>query len=113
MASVVDAAMRWFNGKKPTADTERWTDTPWTPQMIQAATRRYVSGEGMAIDISPGANGVEVRQNGAEAVVRTIEPDVLLVQNREITFDLILCADRTGKVWGIRFRGRIIPKEEI
>ncbi len=63
------------------------------------------------MEIYPGENGVGLRLNGEELPVRTVEPDVLLVRMPLSDLDLILCADRAGRVWGGRFRGRIIPRE--
>ncbi len=108
--AVANAAMRWFNGRKPVADKDRWTDTPWTQEVINAACGQYVSGEGMIVDIFKRENGVGMLQNGQEVSVRMVESNVLSVAAPLIEYDLILCADAQGKVFGIRYKSRIIPK---
>jgi hypothetical protein len=110
-AAIADAAMRLLNGRK-LFKTPDFMDVEWSAETVEAALGFYRSDEDSTFEIYKKDGSVGLRLNDTEQAIRTVGKEMLLVAAPYAAADLILCRNSDGSVMGVRYGGRIIPKEE-
>lgn len=110
VAEIAAAAMRLMNGRPPVRRFD-FGDVPWTAETVEAACGTYRSGEGVRIELCRKGGGIGVTLDGAEQSVRTVGREMLVLPAPHTAADLILCRDTEGRIMGVRYGGRIVPRE--
>lgn len=84
---------------------------PWSREQMKRAAGVYRSGEGVEVELAEADGKMKLKAGGAPARCRMILPGILEIEEPVGHDDLILMEDDGGEVFGVRFRGRILPRE--
>lgn len=108
---ISDALMRVYNGKSPVDCRDRYQETPWSRETIEAAAGIYESGEGTRIEIFMQEDGTAgVKENGTLKALVPVNPHTGFV--RDTFTDIYLHLHRTESrgIYAVTFRSRMIPR---
>ena len=79
--------------------------------MRSKAAGTYESGEGIRVKLTDTDGKMELSIGNKVTPCRMLLPGILEVEEAVGTDDLMLMENDQGGIFGIRFRGRIIPKQ--
>lgn len=108
---VADMAFRWITGMG--LEEEPFLPTiPWSRELQKKAEGLYESGEGVQVRLTVKDEGIYMEAGGQPVPCRMILPGILETSAPLVTDDLILMENDAKEVFGVRFRGRILPRAE-
>lgn len=108
---VAEMALRWTAGFDPDIPNRK-SNHPWDSEMIRRAVGVYRSEEGNTVKLADENGHVCIEINGQPATCQMFLPGVLEVKLPLASDDLMLLEDENGAVFGMRFRGRVLPRAE-
>lgn len=112
VSRVAEMAFRMAGGilmeKEPFTPVVSWSET-----LMERAAGTYISGEGVKVNLEKAESRMKMKVNGEPVRCRMILPGILETEELVGHDDLILMEDDGGTIFGIRFRGRILPRMEI
>ena len=103
-------ALRWFNGKPVPTPRTQWQDARWSDSQIQAACGMYHSDEGADIELFDDGGKIGLRLAGQPKSCIAVYNDTILIPEAFEDKDVLLLADESRGVWGLRYGGRILSR---
>ena len=107
---VAEEALRWFNGKPVPTPRTQWQDARWSDSQIQAACGMYHSDEGADIELFDDGGKIGLRLAGQPKSCIAVYNDTILIPEAFEDKDVLLLADESRGVWGLRYGGRILSR---
>ncbi len=109
---IADALMRVYNGKSPIVTRDKYQEVSWDEKTIGEAVGMYVSGEGTEVELYQKEDGtVGMRTDGKEQNLIPVNPRMAIIRGK-MTDGNITLYWRNGKIFAIRYGGRMIPKSK-
>lgn len=107
---IADAAMRMYHGRNPIEDRSQYSENPWKGETIKAACGRYISGEGVEIEIKAEDRTVAVCVDGQEKPFVMVQEDLGIIRGyvKDAYLKLYKAAD--GQVFAVGYGGRMLPR---
>jgi len=109
VSHVADMALRWITGMEMCEETFEPV-IPWPREQLRSALGLYVSGEGVQVRLEAENGKIRMEVGGQPVPCRMVLPGILETSAPMVTDDLMLMENEAGKVFGVRYRGRILPK---
>ncbi|MBR0140041.1 MAG: serine hydrolase [Firmicutes bacterium] len=109
VAEISNAAFRMAAGHDP-LPRPCALRCEWDEKTCKAVCGTFTSGEGSAVEISYEDGKLEIKTGGKPVSFCTAAPDTVIVRGPFRESDAIFLSDDEGKVWGLRFGGRILPR---
>lgn len=107
---IAEKCIRWASGLKLESQDEKVVKE-WDSAMRSKAAGTYESGEGIRVKLTDTDGKMELSIGNKVTPCRMLLPGILEVEEAVGTDDLMLMENDQGEIFGIRFRGRIIPKQ--
>lgn len=83
---------------------------PWSRELMKKAAGTYLSGEGVKVELWEEEGRIRMKAGGEPVKCRMLLPGILETDELAGHDDLLLMADDDGEIFGVRFRGRILPR---
>lgn len=109
-AKVAEKCIRWA-AEMEQEPPDEGPVKDWDPEMRRKVSGLYESGEGVKVKLDEKDGKINMTVGGQKTACRMILPGLLEVKEPVGTDDLMVMENDQGEVFGVRFRGRIIPKQ--
>lgn len=106
---IANTAFRWITGMD-LEEGKPGPAVPWNTELRHRAAGIYESGEGVRVKLAERGETVSIEINGQPAACRMLLPGILEIHAPMVTDDLMLMENDEKEVFGVRFRGRILPR---
>lgn len=112
VGAIADGAMRAYCGLPPKENRISHFPYEWSGEEKKELAGDYVSGEGDAFSLKPGADGgLLMKLNGKPVKLTPVYPWQGIVRKKYSDIYLSAVRDEDGHVFAVRYGSRIFPKD--
>lgn len=113
VSGIAEALLKMGLGLEAESERHHFKNTPWNPELLDAACGVYASGEGTKVELCKNEKGEAMVKNGTKTYALTMieEAQAMIANDYSDTYIRMISDDARG-IFAMGYGSRILPRQK-